>query len=79
MPKYVWKCVTCCLCVGFARHDVVKAERGGASDDRQTSPGRAYAWNLKIPHNRLESGRFYFSGVRPNIEHCKHQFFCFWV
>ena len=26
-----------------------------------------YTWNLKIPHNRVKSDRFYSSWVRPNI------------
>ena len=35
MSMYVWERMLYCLCVGFARHGVVKAERRGTSDDRQ--------------------------------------------
>ena len=52
-----------CNLYGFMIHrfcaDVRKEGMGVASDDWQIASGkRAYAWNLKMPHNRFESHAF---------------------
>ena len=54
---------------------VRKAGSGEASNDWQPLPARAYAQNLKMPHNRFESHR----SIKDSLFPSNGSFFCFFI